>query len=97
MRFDGGATIQVPGLEHCRFGRLWAVSNRGIYYVNINGDRSKLMLFDFRTHTGRSVLTLPRDPLIGYPSLSYSPADNAILFATKEDPRSDLMMFWPKR
>ncbi|MCU1322226.1 MAG: WD40-like beta Propeller containing protein [Acidobacteriaceae bacterium] len=92
MGFDGRPAVQVPGLEHGRFGRLWFVSDRGIYYVNIDGDRSKLMLYDFRSKMTRPVLTLPRDPLMGYPSLSYSTVSNSILFATKEDPRSDLVM-----
>jgi hypothetical protein len=90
--FDGQTAAEIPGLEHCRFGRLWFVSDRGIYYVNIDSDRSKLMLYDFRTKVSRPVLTLPRDPLMGYPSLSYSAGSNSILFASKEDPRSDLVM-----
>jgi Tol biopolymer transport system component len=97
MQLNGGSPVQVPGLEHCRFGRLWTIANRGIYYVDISGDRSKVMHYDLQEHTSHPMLTLPRDPLIGYPSLSYSPSDNAILFATKDDPRSDLMMLWPGR
>ncbi|WP_187290250.1 PD40 domain-containing protein [Terriglobus saanensis] len=94
MPLSGGSPVQIPGLEHCRFGRLWTISDGGIYYVNIRGDRSKVIRYDLQTHSNRPALTLPRDPLIGYPSLSYSPSDNAILFATKEDSRSDLMMLW---
>jgi hypothetical protein len=91
MEFDGRPASKVPGLEHCRFGRLWFVSDEGIYYVNIDADRSKLMLYDFRSKVSRPVLTLPRSPLMGYPSLSYSSVSNSILFASKEDPRSDLV------
>jgi Tol biopolymer transport system component len=91
MGFDGRPPSQVPGLEHCRFGRLWFVADHGIFYVNIDADRSKLMFYGFRSKVSRPVLTLPRNPLMGYPSLSYSSASNSILFATKEDPRSDLV------
>jgi hypothetical protein len=55
--FDGRPAVQIPGLEHCRFGRLWFLSDRGIYYVNIDANRFKLLLYDFRSRMSHPVLT----------------------------------------
>lgn len=96
MSSSGGNVFQVRGLEQCRFGRLWTVTDRGVYYVDIKIDRSKLQFYDFRTQTSRPILRLQADTLIGYPSLSYSISEDSILFAAKEDVRSDLMVMWTK-
>ncbi|QHN04316.1 hypothetical protein FTO74_13800 [Granulicella sp. WH15] len=96
MPANGGAPVLVEGLERCRFGRLWTVTDRGIYFVDIGTDRSKLQFYDFRTQSSRAVLMLPNDVLIGFPSLSYSATENAILFSAKEDQHSDLMTLWEK-
>ena len=49
------------------------------------------MFYDLAKKQIHNVLTLPTDPLIGYPSLTYSDSERTILFSTKEDVRSDLI------
>ncbi|HEY4045986.1 MAG TPA: hypothetical protein VGM27_03880 [Acidobacteriaceae bacterium] len=97
LKLAGGSPSLVPGLEHRRFGRLWTVTGSGIYFVDISTDRTKLRFYDFLSKTDRVVADFPLEALIGYPSLSYSQRENAILFAAKEDMRSDLMTFWAKK
>lgn len=61
----GGSASPVKGLEQRRFGWLWAVTDRGLYFVDGTVDRLTLQFYDFQTGTSRIVLTLPAQPLIG--------------------------------
>lgn len=97
MPAGGGDPVLVRGLEHSRFGRLWTVTERGIYFVDLAADRSKLKFYDLQSHATHDVLTLPVEALVGYPSLSYSPADDAILLSEKQEARSDLVALRVKR
>ncbi|WP_263357724.1 hypothetical protein [Acidicapsa ligni] len=96
MPSNGGKETMVQGLERSRFGRLWTVTEHGIYFVDTAKERSSLRFYDFKTGVSKSVMTLPVDPLVGFPSLSYSPTQKAILFAAKEEQHSDLMTLWWK-
>jgi hypothetical protein len=87
----GGVPTQVSGFEHSRFGRLWTVAACGIYFVDIAADRSKLNFYDFETRRIAPIVDLSAEAFIGYPSLSSSPREDAILFASSDEVRSDLM------
>jgi Tol biopolymer transport system component len=93
MNAEGGPITAVTGLEKKRFGRLWTVAKKGIYFIDEDSDRRALQLYDFGSGHISSVGNLPVDPLIGYPSLSVSPVDDTVLFSGKENVRSNLMIF----
>jgi Tol biopolymer transport system component len=86
-----GDISQIKGLENTRFGRLWEVADGGIYFVDIASDRRRLLFYDLRSGHIQYALTLPEDPLVGYPSLTTSHLERSVVFSTKEDVRSDLM------
>jgi Tol biopolymer transport system component len=93
MKADGGSASSIPGLDQKRFGRLWTVTTRGIFFIDEDSDRRELRFYDFDSKHVSPAGTLPTEPLIGYPSLSVSPADGSVLFSGKENVRSNLMIF----
>jgi len=93
LDLDTGAKSQVSGLEDAHFGRLWTVAKNGLYFVNVQSDRRKLMFHDLHSGSNQFVSNLPVDPLVGYPSLTFSADDQSVIFSSKEDVRSDLMEF----
>ncbi len=91
LDLKSGQSSLLPGTENALFSRLWTVADGGVYFIDALRDRKRLMFYDLLTQRQREVLHLPAPPLLGYPSLSYSPSEHTFLFATKEDVRSDLM------
>jgi Tol biopolymer transport system component len=93
MNAEGSAVTPVPGLEQTRFGRLWTVSEKGIFFIDTDSDHRDLRFYNFSTRTISSAGRLPTEPLVGYPSLSVSPLDGSVLFSGKEEARSNLVIF----
>lgn len=93
MSAEGSAVTPVPGLEQTRFGRLWTVSEKGIFFIDTDSDHRDLRFYSFSTRTISSAGTLPTEPLVGYPSLSVSPLDGSVLYSGKEEARSNLILF----
>src|SRR6202011_3817649 len=87
MNAEGTTATPVPGLEQTRFGRLWTVSEKGIFFIDTDSDHRDLRFYSFSTRTISSAGTLPTEPLVGYPSLSVSPLDGSVLFSGKEEAR----------
>jgi Tol biopolymer transport system component len=89
MALSSGEERLLPGLE--RFtSRAWEGSSRGIYLVEENP--AALKFFDFTTQKIRMIRTLPVQPIGTYRGLSVSPDGQTVLYAQREEGRSNVML-----
>jgi Tol biopolymer transport system component len=80
----------LPGLESVGT-RCWEGSSRGIYFI-LGGNPAVLNFFDFTTQKIRLIRTMPVQPIDIYRGLSVAPDGRNVLYAQKEEPRSNVML-----
>ena len=92
---DGGAETLV--LLAVKFGRNFAVTDRGIYFMGLaggnvrarGGDQAAVQFFSFATGTARIVLRTERPAYIG---LAVSPDERSLLYTQVDRQDSDLWL-----
>lgn len=93
---DGGEEVQVVGPLKAWMWGYWAVTNRGIYYVDSPDQNSvtgaAIDFYDFSTGGTTRVAALNKIPSPGESGLAVSPDDSNFLYAQADQSESDIIL-----
>jgi Tol biopolymer transport system component len=92
LRQGSGTASPIPELKDASPSRHFAVSTRGIYFVEAKANPAVVRFFDFRTRRVTDVLTIGKPLALQTPSLSVSPDGRWLMYSEIDDRGSDLMM-----
>jgi len=89
---SGGSEEKVLDSPPPGFWGYWAVSAKGIYYVDEPAPRARIRFRNFRTRRDSVVKVMSNAAWIGSPGMSLSPDGSAIVFVQLDQFTSDLML-----
>jgi len=92
MPSGGGDEVRILPLPSPEHWGDWALSSRGIYYVDEFGPRPVIDFFAFGTHKVTKLAELESLPPLGDPGFTVSPDGKRIIFSQVDRSAVDLML-----
>jgi len=89
---DGTGERPVPGFEHLRHSRYFAVSRRGFYFLRDVDVPWEIDHYDMRSRMTARVALIEKGIGYGLPNLSVSPDEHWLLYTQFDDSGSDILM-----
>ncbi|HJQ25852.1 MAG TPA: hypothetical protein VKA60_18175 [Blastocatellia bacterium] len=90
IALENGTEEMVPGFTKRTWWATWAVTDRGIYFINVaNAPPAVIEFFDFQSKSYSTIATLDRRR---GPGLSVSPDGKWILYTQFDRSDSDIML-----
>jgi hypothetical protein len=87
---SGGQEAPVLDKPEAGYWGYWALSERGIYFVD-NKSRA-IRFFDFHARQSKHIASPEKPPLLGAPGLALSPDGNSLLYVQVDRDTADIML-----
>ena len=89
---DGGEEAQVLEFPKVKYWGYWALTDKGIYFVNTVTRPHALEFFGFATRRISHVASLEQEAQPNEPGLAVSPDGRSILYVRQDHKNSDLVL-----